>query len=62
MLQTAERLGQEYPGEDISLLRGTAVLEEERRLLGNDAMLIGLIPSKRRKTFTGPHDVVSHKT
>lgn len=46
----------EYAGEDIS------GFEEERRPLGNDTMVIGLVPPERRRTFSGPHDVASHKT
>jgi hypothetical protein len=45
-----------YPGEDIS------GLEEERWLLGNDTVVIGLMRWKRRKTFVSPHGGVSHKT
>jgi hypothetical protein len=57
LLESAEHTGEEYPGEE-----GNSGFEEERCLLGNDTMLIGLMPPKRPKTFTSPHDVVSHKT
>ena len=56
LLDAAENLGEKYRGEDISLRRGTG-FGEEGCLLGNDTMLIGFMPPKRRKTFTSPHDV-----